>query len=321
MLRPLLLVAAAAALPAHSASVSKVYACQTARSKAMGFCDSSKSFTERAGDLLQQLTTAEKISLMGAHGSDICAFEDGGVPRLDIPSYTWCTETNTGVSSVCLQEGRCATTFPSPAALASSFNRSLWRRKGETQSTEQRALFNLGAVRGSRNRPLIGLNGWGPNINTVRGEPLPPPTAVDSAAGDARVTRVPAVAADPRYGRNSELPSECPTLNGAYAIEEVRGMQEGDDPKWPLKIHATLKHYTVCRAPPSPPDGALDSSPCRPTPSKPTASASSATRPRTTCTIASCRSTQRRSSKATLYASPLSLDASLSFSRLCGWCC
>ena len=39
-------------------------------------------------------------------------------------------------------------------------------------------------------------------------------------------------------------------------------MQEGDDPKWPLKIHATLKHYTVCRAPPSPPDGALDSSPC-----------------------------------------------------------
>ena len=23
------------------------------------------------------------------------------------------------------------------------------------------------------------------------------------------------------------------------------GMQEGDDPKWPLKIHATLKHYTA----------------------------------------------------------------------------
>eukprot|EP01046_Picozoa_sp_COSAG06_P023573 COSAG06_NODE_1880_length_8152_cov_2.699739_1_plen_50_part_00 len=22
-------------------------------------------------------------------------------------------------------------------------------------------------------------------------------------------------------------------------------MQEGDDPNWPLKIHATLKHYTA----------------------------------------------------------------------------
>ena len=29
--------------------------------------------------------------------------------------------------------------------------------------------------------------------------------------------------------------------NGEYAVEEVRGMQEGNDPKWPLKIHATLK--------------------------------------------------------------------------------
>lgn len=86
-----------------------------------------------------------------------------------IAALSRCTETNTGVSSVCLQEGRCATTFPSPASLASSFNRSLWRRKGETQSTEQRALFNLGAVRGSATHPLIGLNGWGPNINTVRG--------------------------------------------------------------------------------------------------------------------------------------------------------
>jgi beta-glucosidase-like glycosyl hydrolase len=33
--------------------------------------------------------------------------------------------------------------------------------------------------------------------------------------------------------------------NGEYAVQEVRGMQEGEDPKWPLKIHATLKHYTA----------------------------------------------------------------------------
>ena len=50
---------------------------------------------------------------------------------------------------------------------------------------------------------------------------------------------------DPRYGRNSELPSEDPTLNGAYSVEVVRGTQEGGDPRWPLKTHATLKHYTA----------------------------------------------------------------------------
>lgn len=177
-----------------SAAPSKLYACTTAKSKTMGFCDPSKDFNSRVADLLKRLTTDEKISLMGAHGNDICAFQDGGVPRLDIPSYTWCVETNTGVSTACIQEDKCATTFPSPAALAATFNRSLWRLKGTTQSTEQRALFNLGAVR--RQGSPIGLNvcaacssnllwalfvthdshalpycwqGWGPNINTVRG--------------------------------------------------------------------------------------------------------------------------------------------------------
>ena len=35
---------------------------------------------------------------------------------------------------------------------------------------------------------------------------------------------------DPRNGRNGENPSECPTLTGAYAVEVVRGAQEGEDP-------------------------------------------------------------------------------------------
>ena len=50
---------------------------------------------------------------------------------------------------------------------------------------------------------------------------------------------------DPRYGRNSELPSEDPTLNGEFAVQMVRGMQQSGDARWPLKIHATLKHYTA----------------------------------------------------------------------------
>ena len=49
---------------------------------------------------------------------------------------------------------------------------------------------------------------------------------------------------DPRYGRNSELPSEDPTLSGHYASEMVQGMQEGEDQKY-MKVHASLKHYTA----------------------------------------------------------------------------
>eukprot|EP01046_Picozoa_sp_COSAG06_P026049 COSAG06_NODE_2221_length_7313_cov_6.831577_2_plen_395_part_00 len=119
----------------------------TTSARSMGFCDPSQSLAERVSDLLGRLTTQEKLSLMGAHGKEICTFVDGGIPWLDIPAYTWSTETNTGVSTGCLREGKCATTFPSPAALAASFNRSLWRSKGATLSTEQRALFNLGALR------------------------------------------------------------------------------------------------------------------------------------------------------------------------------
>ena len=50
---------------------------------------------------------------------------------------------------------------------------------------------------------------------------------------------------DPRYGRNSELPSEDPVLTGGYGTEVVLGQQSGADPNWPLKIHATLKHFTA----------------------------------------------------------------------------
>jgi len=49
---------------------------------------------------------------------------------------------------------------------------------------------------------------------------------------------------DPRSGRNSELPSEDPTLSGHYASEMVQGMQEGEDQKY-MKVHASLKHYTA----------------------------------------------------------------------------
>jgi beta-D-xylosidase 4 len=102
----------------------------------------------------------------------------------------------------CYGENKCSTNFPSPANLAASFNKTLWRLKGATMSDEFRAYNNLNWHRFSGLLMLIkldekikcGLSGYGPNINILR---------------------------DPRFGRNSEVPSEDPYLAGTYAAEMV----------------------------------------------------------------------------------------------------
>merc|ERR1719498_1990534 len=79
-----------------------------------------------------------------------------------------------------------------------------------------RAFNNLGWHRHASG-DKIALTGFGPNINIAR---------------------------DPRFGRASELPGEDPFLNGHYAAEMVRGMQEEDSKGHP-KMLAYLKHYTA----------------------------------------------------------------------------
>jgi beta-D-xylosidase 4 len=184
------------------------------------FCNTSLSVEERVAWLLSNLTTLEKLGLIGADPAyNACPLVDAGVARLGIPKYMWLDETNTGIASGCAAPGRCATTFPSPAGLAASFNRSVWRMKGEILSTEQRAMNNLHWTRFSPNQEpfFIGVDGFGPNINMVR---------------------------DPRWGRNDEVPSEDPFLAGHYAANYVRGMQEGPDQRY-IKMIAFLKHYTA----------------------------------------------------------------------------
>jgi beta-glucosidase-like glycosyl hydrolase len=74
--------------------------------------------------------------------------------------------------------GTCATLFPSGLNLGATFNRSLWRAKGEVVSTEQRAMNNINWYRAVHpERPskwLIGLAGYGPNINIARGASASP---------------------------------------------------------------------------------------------------------------------------------------------------
>jgi beta-D-xylosidase 4 len=181
------------------------------------FCNISLSTADRVRDLVGRLNITEKAGLMGA-GSTSCAFMDAGVARLGIPVYTWCVEANTGAGGICLEEGRCQSTFPNPTAIAASFNRSVWRSKGEVISTELRVMNNLGGMRMGGPKDYVGINGWGPNVNIIR---------------------------DPRYGRNSELPSECPLLAGEYASEVVRAMQRESENGKCMKVHASLKHYTA----------------------------------------------------------------------------
>lgn len=50
---------------------------------------------------------------------------------------------------------------------------------------------------------------------------------------------------DPRYGRNSELPGECPFLAGTYADHYTQGMQQVSEKTGFYKMLSYLKHYTA----------------------------------------------------------------------------
>ncbi|KAH9797694.1 Fn3 like domain-containing protein [Citrus sinensis] len=183
------------------------------------YCDAKLPYPERAKDLVERMTLPEKVQQMG----DLAY----GVPRLGLPLYEWWSEALHGVSFIGRRtnsppgthfdsEVPGATSFPTVILTTASFNESLWKKIGQTVSTEARAMYNLGNA---------GLTFWSPNINVVR---------------------------DPRWGRVLETPGEDPYVVGRYAINYVRGLQdvEGveyhrDSDSRPLKISACCKHYAA----------------------------------------------------------------------------
>ncbi len=126
----------------------------------------------------------------------------------------WLVETNSMAASQCYGT-TCATSWPAALNLAASGNATLWREKGRVVSDEMRALNNLGWHRADGSMSFVGLNGFGPDINAMR---------------------------TPLNGRAGELVADCPFLTGAYAVEMVRGMQEGEHPTI-MKMTAGVKHY------------------------------------------------------------------------------
>ena len=181
------------------------------------FCNTALSVDERVDALIKLLTRAEKIAMISPNPKlgSTCNDHTSGVDRLGVPQWMWLTETNTGVNSACMAKDRCSTTFSGPMGMAASFNRSSWRAKGSVMGTEMRALTNAHWHRdaGVAAKALIGVTGFGPNINQQR---------------------------DPRFGRSSELPGEDPFVAGTYAAEMMLGMQEQDAAGHP-KMLAYLK--------------------------------------------------------------------------------
>lgn len=206
----------AAIVPAMIAQPNLTPTCTTYPFSHYPYCDSSLSVDERVKDLLARMTLAEKI--------DITASNQHGVPRLGIRNIIY-GEGLHGVFAGCAEPASnsstgCPTDFPNPTALASSFDRDLWRKIGFTIGQEGRALHNNHVDSG-----WVGLFFWTPDINLFR---------------------------DPRWGRGQEVPGEDPVLTSQYAIQYIKGLQglarnpeDGSDQAISpyLQIGATCKHF------------------------------------------------------------------------------
>lgn len=118
------------------------------------FQDPASPVNKRVDDLIQQLTTGEKISLL--------LYNSPGIDRLGIPTYNWWNEALHGVA----RAGR-ATVFPQAIGMAATFNDSLINKVADAISDEARAKFNA-AVKNNNRAQYLGLTFWSPNINIFR---------------------------------------------------------------------------------------------------------------------------------------------------------
>ncbi len=126
----------------------------SAQSRLLPYQDAKNPLEARVQDLLQRLTTDEKISLLGNASP--------GVDRLDVPEYNWWSEALHGVA----RNGE-ATIFPQAIGMAASFNTGLMEQVAAVISTEARAKYNLARANG-RHSMYQGLTFWSPNINIFR---------------------------------------------------------------------------------------------------------------------------------------------------------
>ena len=116
--------------------------------------DTTRTFEQRARDLVVRMTLAEKVSQMQDDAP--------AIPHLGIPAYNWWNEGLHGIARSGL-----ATVFPQAIGFAATWNDSLVFRMATVISDEARAKHHEYARNGQRGR-YQGLTIWSPNINLFR---------------------------------------------------------------------------------------------------------------------------------------------------------
>jgi beta-glucosidase len=169
------------------------------------YLDPSLPTEQRAADLVKQMTLEEKATQL--------VNQARAIPRLNVPSYDWWSESLHGV----LRDG--TTEFPEPIGLAATFDAPAIHQMAIMIGTEGR-IKHAQWVRQGHSDFMEGLDFWAPNINIFR---------------------------DPRWGRGQETYGEDPFLTARMGVAFVTGMQ-GDDPHYYRTI-STPKHYAVHSGP------------------------------------------------------------------------
>ncbi len=116
--------------------------------------DRTKSFEERAKDLVSRMTVLERCEQL--------KFGAPAIERLSVEAYNWWNEGLHGVARAGV-----ATMFPQAIGLAASFDEELLKTVAEVISIECRAKYNEYSKRGDRDI-YKGLTLWSPNINIFR---------------------------------------------------------------------------------------------------------------------------------------------------------
>ena len=190
--------------------------CQSKPQSDMPFCDTSKSFMERAVDLVSRLTTAEKIQ----QTSTIAP----AISRFGIKDYNWRSNCVHGwtASGGHWSSDLKWTVFPAPMGLGATFDADLVLKVGQATADEGRALHNeMLVTNNGSSTEAAALNCFSPNVNLLR---------------------------DPRWGRAEETFGEDPYVLSIIGSAYTRGLQEGDNQKY-MKVAACPKHYAVHSGP------------------------------------------------------------------------
>ncbi len=113
--------------------------------------DQSRSFEERAADLVARMTLEEKISQVSNHGAPI--------PRLDIPYYNYWSEASHGYFGPFKFKRMDVTSYPVCLAMSQSWDPEKIKQVAAAISDECRAYHNINGDE---------LNMWCPTINLAR---------------------------------------------------------------------------------------------------------------------------------------------------------